>query len=75
MKEVESDDVLIFTTPTYCLRSSAPMKSFIDLTFNYWVAHRPRKCMFSKKANFGSGEADKKYWEDKGWLGKNRPWK
>ena len=28
-----------------------------------------------QKANFGSGEADKKYWEDKGWLGKNRPWK
>jgi hypothetical protein len=28
-----------------------------------------------QKANFGSGEADKKYWEEKGWLGKNRPWK
>ena len=164
MKEVEAAEILIFTTPTYCLRSSAPMKSFIDLTFNYWVAHRPRKCMFSKKAivvstaagqgaksavkdvttalfywgipyilsygisvqamnwngvkekikqkiekdtskiakkvlskknvkvgiktkvifmlmrmmqkaNFGSGEADRKYWEEKGWLGKNRPWK
>ena len=50
MTEVEAADVLIFTTPTYCLRASAPMKSFIDLTFNYWVSHRPRKCMFSKKA-------------------------
>ena len=50
MKEVESADVLIFTTPTYCMRASAPMKSFLDLTFNYWMAHRPRKCMFSKKA-------------------------
>ena len=50
MTEVESADVLIFTTPTYCLRESAPMKSFIDLTFNYWVSHRPRKCMFSKRA-------------------------
>ena len=28
MKEVESADLLIFTTPTYCLRASAPMKSF-----------------------------------------------
>ncbi len=50
MTEVEAADVLIFTTPTYCLRASAPMKSFIDLTFNYWVSHRPRKCMFRKKA-------------------------
>ncbi len=50
MKEVEEADILIFTTPTYCLRASAPMKNFIDLTFNYWMSHRPRKCMFNKKA-------------------------
>lgn len=50
MTQVETADILIFTTPTYCLRASAPMKSFIDLTFNYWMSHRPRKCMFSKKA-------------------------
>lgn len=50
MKAVEMADVLIFTTPTYCLRASAPMKSFMDLTFTYWMSHRPRKCMFSKKA-------------------------
>ena len=50
MSAVESADVLIFTTPTYCMRASAPMKSFIDLTFNYWMVHRPRKCMFSKQA-------------------------
>ena len=164
MKEVEEADVLIFTTPTYCLRASAPMKSFIDLTFNYWMSHRPRKCMFNKKAvvistaagsgakkavkdvsdalfywgipciveygiciqamnwdgvsqkkkqkiekdttriaqrlsrkkrvkagiktkamfslmrmmqkaDFGSGEADRSYWEKCGWLGKERPWR
>ncbi len=50
MSAVESADVLIFTTPTYCMRASAPMKSFIDLTFNYWMVHRPRKCMFNKQA-------------------------
>lgn len=50
MDAVEAADLLIFTTPTYCLRSSAPMKSFIDLTFTYWMSHRPKKCMFSKKA-------------------------
>ena len=164
MTAVESADLLIFTTPTYCLRVSAPMKSFIDLTFNYWMIHRPRKCMFSKRAivvstaagigtksainditttllywgvpsvitygisvqamnwagvadkkkqkiekdttriankvlkskrvkaglktkalfmmmrmmqkkDWGSGEAEKMYWDKKGWLGKGRPWK
>ena len=164
MSAVESADVLIFTTPTYCMRASAPMKSFIDLTFNYWMVHRPRKCMFNKQAivvstaagsgtktaikditntllywgvpsvktygisvqamnwagvtdkkkqtiekdttkiankvlknkrvkvglktkalfmmmrmmqqkGWGSGEAEKEYWEQNGWMGKARPWK
>ena len=50
MEAVEKADLLIFTTPTYCMRASAPMKAFIDLTFTYWMVHKPRKCMFSKKA-------------------------
>lgn len=163
MQEVEKADLLIFTTPTYCMRASAPMKSFIDRTFTYWMAHKPRACMFSKKAvvistaagagaksatkdianalfywgvpyikkygiavqamswgqvndrkkekikadmvkvaklvskqsvhvgiktkfmfsmmrmlqlkNMGSGEAEKEYWKENGWFGKERPWK
>ena len=66
MEEVEKADILIFTTPTYCLRASAPMKSFIDLTFTYWMSHKPRKCMFKKRAvvlstaaGVGSGSAIK----------------
>ena len=50
MEAVEKADLLIFTTPTYCMRASAPMKAFIDLTFTYWMVHKPRACMFSKKA-------------------------
>ncbi len=50
MDVVEKADLLIFTTPTYCMRASAPMKAFIDLTFTYWMVHKPRVCMFSKKA-------------------------
>ena len=50
MEAVEKADLLIFTTPTYCMRASAPMKAFIDLTFTYWMVHKPRRCMFSKKA-------------------------
>lgn len=163
MCAVENADLLIFTTPTYCMRASAPMKAFIDLTFTYWMAHKPRKCMFSKKAvvistaagtgvksamkditntlfywgvpyvreygiavqamsweqvsdqkkekihsditklankiqnskahvgiktkfmfnmmrmmqikNWGSSETEKEYWNENGWLDKNRPWK
>lgn len=50
MDAIEMADLLVFTTPTYCMRASAPMKSFIDLTFTYWMVHKPRKSMFSKKA-------------------------
>lgn len=50
MDAVEIADLLVFTTPTYCMRASAPMKSFFDLTFTYWMVHKPRKCMFEKKA-------------------------
>lgn len=47
---IEAAEILIFTTPTYCMRASAPMKSFIDLTFINWMPHRPKACMFEKKA-------------------------
>lgn len=62
MKELEEADLMIFTTPTYCMRASAPMKSFLDLTFTYWMPHKPRNWMFSKKAvvistSAGSGES------------------
>lgn len=50
MQEIEKADLLVFTTPNYCMAPSAPMKAFIDLTFTYWMTHKPRKCMFSKKA-------------------------
>lgn len=47
---VEEADLLIITTPTYCMHVSAPLKSFIDLSFDYWMSHRPRKSMFTKRA-------------------------
>lgn len=50
MEAVEEADLLIFTTPTYCLHASAPMKSFLDMTFTYWMSHKPREVMFRKKA-------------------------
>lgn len=50
MDAIEQAQLLVFTTPTYCMRASAPMKSFIDLTFINWIPHRPKSCMFHKKA-------------------------
>ena len=47
---VKEAELLIFTTPTYCLRASAPMKSYIDLNFINWMPHRPKSYMFHKKA-------------------------
>ena len=47
---IEEANLLIFTTPTYCMRASAPMKSFLDLTFTNWMVHRPKASMFRKKA-------------------------
>lgn len=166
MEKVEKADLLIMTTPNYCMAPSAPMKAFMDLTFTYWMSHKPRKSMFGKRAvvisttagmgaghalrpiatmlfywgvpwikkyavavqakswdsvsgkkkqkinrdmkrlakiisakekstplislktrflfsimaamqkgNMGSGEAERKYWEEQGWLGKEKPWK
>ena len=47
---MDAADILIVTTPTYCLHVSAPLKAFIDLTFDLWMSHRPMESMFSKKA-------------------------
>lgn len=64
---IESAELLIFTTPTYCFRASAPMKSFIDLTFINWMAHRPKAHMFYKKAvviSTAAGAGTKKAMKD-----------
>ena len=66
IREIEQSELLIFTTPNYCMAPSAPMKSFIDLTFTYWLSHKPRACMTSKRAvvisttaGMGAGQAIK----------------
>ncbi len=32
------------------MHMSAPLKAFFDLTFDYWMPHRPLESMFTKKA-------------------------
>lgn len=43
-------DLLVITTPTYCMHVSAPLKAVMELTFDNWMSHKPKKSMFSKRA-------------------------
>ena len=54
---MDEADLLVVTTPTYCLHVSAPLKAFIDLTFDLWMAHRPMASMFTKRALIVSASA------------------
>lgn len=45
-----SADLLILTTPNYCMMPSAPMKAFLDLFFTNWMVHKPHEEMFGKRA-------------------------
>ena len=47
---IDMADILIVTTPTYCMHMSAPLKSFFDFTFDLWMSHRPMESMFKKQA-------------------------
>jgi multimeric flavodoxin WrbA len=49
-QSMEEADLLVFTTPVYCLRASAPMKSLLDHLFVQWISHRPKQEMYFKKA-------------------------
>ncbi len=47
---MQASDLLIFTTPNYCMAPSGPMKSFLDMMFDCWMVHKPKEWMFQKKA-------------------------
>lgn len=59
IEAIDAAEVLIVTTPTYCMHMSAPLKSFFDMTFDLWMSHRPMKSMFKKKAVIVSTAAGK----------------
>ncbi|MBO5487522.1 MAG: NAD(P)H-dependent oxidoreductase [Eubacterium sp.] len=59
-------ELLILTTPNYCMMPSAPMKAFLDLFFTNWFSHKPQGSMFKKRAvvvsttaGAGAGKASK----------------
>ena len=57
LEAMDAADLLVVTTPTYCMHVSAPLKAFIDLTFDLWMAHRPMASMFTKRAVIVSAAA------------------
>lgn len=63
---IKAADLLILTTPNYCMMPSAPMKAFLDLFFTNWLSHKPYQEMFKKRAvvistaaGAGAGKATK----------------
>mgnify|MGYP001632449922 FL=1 len=50
LRDMLEAELLVFTSPNYCMMPSAPMKAFLDLFFTNWLTHKPPREMFSKKA-------------------------
>ena len=50
LKAIDEADVLVFTTPVYCFRTTGSMKAFLDHCFTRWISHRPKENMYYKKA-------------------------
>lgn len=50
LQDMQKADLLIFTSPNYCMMPSAPMKALLDLFFTNWMSHKPLEEMFSKRA-------------------------
>lgn len=47
---ISKADLLVFTTPVYCLRTTGSMKALLDHYFTWFVVHRPKEEMYFKKA-------------------------
>ena len=63
---IKEADILILTTPNYCMMPSASMKACLDLFFTNWLSHKPHEEMFKKRAvvistaaGAGAGKASK----------------
>lgn len=50
LHQMREADLLILTSPNYCMMPSAPMKAFLDLFFTNWMSHKPLREMFSQRA-------------------------
>ena len=57
MDAMRGAELIIFTSPNYCLAPSGAMKSFLDLMFDCWMVHCPKEWMFEKRAVIISSSA------------------
>lgn len=46
--DLDAADVIIISSPTYCLEMSGQLKVFMDHLAYRWMVHRPEEAMFSK---------------------------
>ncbi len=49
-QSMDEADLLVFTTPVYCLRTTGSMKALLDHLFTQWISHRPKEEMYFKRA-------------------------
>lgn len=60
---IDNADLLVFSTPVYCMRTTGAMKAFLDHYFTRWITHRPKEAMYFKRAviiSSGAGAGMKK---------------
>jgi len=50
MLAMEEADILVFSSPTYCMAPTGAMMDLLDLFFTNWLVHQPKPCFFTKKA-------------------------
>lgn len=50
LSAIDEADLLVFTTPVYCMKTTGSMKAFLDHCFTRWVVHRPKSSMYFKSA-------------------------
>lgn len=48
VKSMESSDIIVFNSPTYCYGITGQLKTFLDHLGYMWIAHRPNEAMFNK---------------------------
>lgn len=73
---MEASDLIVITSPTYCLEMTGQLKTFFDHLGYMWLSHRPKPVMFQKigiaistAAGGGSRKVTKSIAKQMFWMG------